>query len=601
MEIIDRQVEAAERIERRTARQVDRLFGLERLRAERARHRAVHRDGRHVHGHTRQEVGRGGGEILLVQRRRTEAVRHRPAQCEPVGQFVAQRQLAVHRIAEVAVMFVATRRGCGEAGEQVGVELQIAGIAVAVDVGAGRGRQAAEALRTRRRGTAGEGAAAGRRGAPAIHAAQRAAIVPRGRSRRLEERAGLVRLRIAGADLEDFVTIFAAEGEGQRTRQADIELARQIGVRQNLREGETAGIERTLALRTEGDVDAVFGPVAQLVAAEAEREVALEARNIGPDAAGRRQIVDARLDLGQVTVRRQTDEIGVGRRRAGRDRREVAIGRRGLLAEVRRRQAVAMAIGEEGVEVGRTQRLAHVDEEIEVLRLRIAVAEVEAVEARFARVEGGRRRTDVIGPQVVALAVGEVAVAIFAGEVEEAAVADRQADVDAIGQHRTVARLALTVAVRLQVARVSRVERRRIAEQAVEIGHPVQRRHIFAVAHLRAAAFARGLELDVDHARDRIRAILRGGAVAQHLDPLDRERGDHVHVDRRRTTPDGAVDVEQRRHVAPLAIEQHQRLVGVQAAQRRGPRHVGAVGDRGLREVERGDQLVQRLVELAGA
>ena len=260
-----------------------------------------------------------------------------------------------------------------------------------------------------------------------------------------------------------------------------------------------------------------------------------------------------------------------------------------------------MAIGEEGVEVGRTQRLAHVDEEIEVLRLRIAVAEVEAVEARFARVEGGRRRTDVIGPQVVALAVGEVAVAIFAGEVEEAAVADRQADVDAIGQHRTVARLALAVAVRLQVARVGRIERRRIAEQAVEIGHPVQRRHIFAVAHLRAAAFARGLQLDVDHARDRIRTILRGGAVAQHLDPLDRERGDHVHVDRRRTAPDGAVDVEQRRHVAALAVEQHQRLVGVQAAQRRGPRHVGAVGDRGLREVERGDQLVQRLVELPGA
>ena len=139
MKIVDGQVETAERVEGRTARQVDRLFGLELLRSQRARDRAVHRDGRDVDRHAGQEIGRGGGEELLVQRRRTEAVRHRSAQREALGQFVAQRELAVQRIAEIAVMFVAARRGRSEAGEQVGVKFQIAGIAVAVDVGAGRG------------------------------------------------------------------------------------------------------------------------------------------------------------------------------------------------------------------------------------------------------------------------------------------------------------------------------------------------------------------------------------------------------------------------------------------------------------------------------
>src|SRR3546814_4611478 len=59
------------------------------------------------------------------------------------------------------------------------------------------------------------------------------------------------------------------------------------------------------------------------------------------------------------------------------------------------------------------------------------------------------------------------------------------------------------------------------------------RRDIFAVADLRAAADAL-LELDVDDAGDGVGAILRRGAVAQHLDPLDRDRRNRVHVDARR-------------------------------------------------------------------
>ncbi len=51
--------------------------------------------------------------------------------------------------------------------------------------------------------------------------------------------------------------------------------------------------------------------------------------------------------------------------------------------------------------------------------------------------------------------------------------------------------------------------------------------------------------------------------------------------------------------MAALAVDQHQGLVGAQPAQRRGAEHVGAVGDRRLREVERRHQLVENLVGLA--
>ena len=51
--------------------------------------------------------------------------------------------------------------------------------------------------------------------------------------------------------------------------------------------------------------------------------------------------------------------------------------------------------------------------------------------------------------------------------------------------------------------------------------------------HGRQRAAARPvLQDDVDHARERVRAVLGGGAVAQDLDPVDTGRGDQVEVGR---------------------------------------------------------------------
>src|SRR5690606_8451581 len=53
---------------------------------------------------------------------------------------------------------------------------------------------------------------------------------------------------------------------------------------------------------------------------------------------------------------------------------------------------------------------------------------------------------------------------------------------------------------------------------------------VAAVLGLQAAALARTLEHDVEHAGDRVRAVLRRGAVAQHLHAVDRRDRDGVEV-----------------------------------------------------------------------
>ena len=120
--------------------------------------------------------------------------------------------------------------------------------------------------------------------------------------------------------------------------------------------------------------------------------------------------------------------VGVGSRR---ERREVAVGGGVLVAVIGGAEAVALAVGAEGVKLPvAADRHAGIDEEVEILGLGVAVAEFEPVEGQLARVEGRRRRPVVVGPKVVAGAVGRVAVAIFGGQVDEAA-ADRQADIGA--------------------------------------------------------------------------------------------------------------------------------------------------------------------------
>jgi hypothetical protein len=87
------------------------------------------------------------------------------------------------------------------------------------------------------------------------------------------------------------------------------------------------------------------------------------------------------------------------------------------------------------------------------------------------------------------------------------------------------------------------------------------------------------------------------GAVPQDFDAIDGGYRNRVQVDSCGTAPDAAVQVNQRALVAAFAVDQHEDLIRTEAAQRRRPHRVGAVGDRWPRKVQRRRQ---RLDDLCG-
>ena len=111
----------------------------------------------------------------------------------------------------------------------------------------------------------------------------------------------------------------------------------------------------------------------------------------------------------------------------------------------------------------------------------------------------GRDQRRGVGP--LHAAVGRVGVAVLQAEVDEPGVPERHSDVTSHG-------------IRIAVARA--------------VGAGIERQ---------AAAGAVVLEQEVDDARDRIRAVLRRGAVTQHLDLPQRNRGNGRDVRSLRTRP----------------------------------------------------------------
>ena len=117
---------------------------------------------------------------------------------------------------------------------------------------------------------------------------------------------------------------------------------------------------------------------------------------------------------------------------------------------------------------------------------------------------------------------------------------------------------------------------------------------VLAAAQGDAASAVAALEHHVDHAGDRVRAVLCRGAVAQHFHPFDGGDWNRIEVHRRRAASLAAVEVDQRGGMAALAVDQHQHLVGRQPAQLRRTHRVGAVGNGRAREIERGQGPRQR-------
>ncbi len=103
---------------------------------------------------------------------------------------------------------------------------------------------------------------------------------------------------------------------------------------------------------------------------------------------------------------------------------------------------------------------------------------------------------------------------------------------------------------------------------------------------------------NVDNTRNGVGAVLRRRTVAQNLDAIDGRGQNGVHVRADRPAVDRAVDVDQRRLMASLAVDKHQQLVGAQAAQLRGVDVVGAVGDGLPGRLKRGCNERQYLVDI---
>ena len=482
---------------------------------------------------------------MLVKRWRSETVRNRAAQGEALDRFVTQCQFAVQRVAEIGEMLVSSGQHCGEARRQIGVELNIAGKAVPALVGRARSRDAREALRAGGRGPAREGADAG---AAVVDAALDRAVRGSRRDRSPEERPGRIGLQVAWPDLEILAAMLDADGNGQRPGEADVKFSREIEIGDQLAVAQPAGVEGTLAGGSEGGVERIAHRIIEAVVAVADRKVGVPAAHVAADAEQTGIILEIGADEGQEAVRRQRDEIGGRRRLPRRERAEVAVRRSILVAVIGGAEAVALAVGTEAVKLPiLADRYARVDEEGEILGLGVAVDELITAEPQLTRIEGWGRRPVVIGPQVRALALGPVAVAIFGGEVHKAS-ADRQAEIGPDRPQAPVAALALAVGIRQKDAGVGRVENR-LAPGALkpgDVGDIVERRLVATVGRGRAAAIIGVAQLDVDHAGDRVRAILRGSAVAQHLHALDGEARDGVEIHGGAAAADRAVDVEQR-------------------------------------------------------
>ena len=124
---------------------------------------------------------------------------------------------------------------------------------------------------------------------------------------------------------------------------------------------------------------------------------------------------------------------------------------------------------------------------------------------------------------------------------------------------------------------------------------------VAAAVQLDAAAGRVVLEQEIDDAGNRVRTVLRRGAVAQHLDSLQRDRRNGRDVRSLRAIRHAAEPGDHRGPVPPLAVDQDQRVVVSKIAQAGRPHQGGGIADRMRRHVEGRHQVAQLLVELRRA
>ncbi len=181
----------------------------------------------------------------------------------------------------------------------------------------------------------------------------------------------------------------------------------------------------------------------------------------------------------------------------------------------------------------------------------------------------------------VAVCIGAEAVELDGpvGEGFAGVVADRGPRGLRIAEDRIVIEARAAVGTRADAVVVvtvvdAQVEEPVLAQRGPEVSRSAAREAvtmiILAGRSLDVAAVVLRLEDDVDDTRDRIATVLGGGAVLQHLDVIDRAERDQIEIDRRGALLRSLIQNDVRRSMTAFAVDQHQHVIGAQAAQLNG-------------------------------
>jgi hypothetical protein len=108
------------------------------------------------------------------------------------------------------------------------------------------------------------------------------------------------------------------------------------------------------------------------------------------------------------------------------------------------------------------------------------------------------------------------------------------------------------------------------------------------------------LQCHVDHAGDGVGAVLRGGAIAQDFQALERDRRNDVEVLtlRSRSGRMAGADLHDRGTMTAMAVHEQQHVVRGRAAQGDGPHERRTVIQRQALRVERRHEAAQRIVQI---
>ena len=173
-----------------------------------------------------------------------------------------------------------------------------------------------------------------------------------------------------------------------------------------------------------------------------------------------------------------------------------------------------------------------------------------------------------------------------------------------VGARHAAAGLAVAVVFTRQVgeADVAQLEAR-VGGELIALAVAVT--VILAIAALYFHAVVVVAQAIVHHTGDGVRAILRGGAITQNFEVLDRDFGDRADVRTLRTITEAGVttriDLHQCRSVEALAAQHDQRFVGRKAAQRRRVHKARRIRDRVLRSIERWHNVLDHIDQVGCA